>query len=111
MDEHEYQKIILGLQQALNTALIGGNHIASNLIGLIDDPCKYNTTEEAMHDLSTKPERTVTWMNEYEQWCCWKQMMKARDKAVETLKGYNGERLGSFIFDPIPESEPKERKP
>lgn len=95
-------EIILALQKALETALIGGNHIASNLIGLIGMPDKYSTTEEAMHDLATMPEHTVTWMNEYEQWCCWKSMMKARDQAVQALQSYQGERLGAFVFDDSP---------
>ncbi len=93
-------EIIQHLQEALDKALIGGNHIASNLIGLLgagkEFPDFHTSFDEARKILASRPEHTVDWMNEYEQWCCWKSCMDARSMAEKALVGYDGEVLGAF---------------
>lgn len=71
------------LEDCLDHCMVGGNHIASNLIGLIGDPCKYKTCEEAQKGIAEHFPHT--WIGIYEQWCCWHSIMEARHAAEKIL--------------------------
>jgi hypothetical protein len=82
-------RLIADLQLALDTALVGGNSIASALVGLIEGgPTKYKTIEEASK--ITEGEYIITGVEVYEQWLCWHSMVKARKLAENALIGYEG---------------------
>lgn len=88
---------ILALQKALDTALIGGNHLASNLIGILGAGIKYFPPKGTPHEEVQKKLRKRfphTWIGIYEQWCAWNCCMEARDQAEKALEGYTGEVLG-----------------
>lgn len=64
------------VEDALNTVMTGGNHIASQLIGRIGAGFSTElppdtSAEKALHRLGA----TV----EYDMWCAWASMMRARD--------------------------------
>lgn len=76
------------LCKAFDHALIGGNHLASNLIGELgagkeEFPVK-GTPHEKVRQLF-KERFGDRWINYYDQWCCWNALMQARDIVEETL--------------------------
>ena len=69
---------IAALRQALNIAFTGGNHIASELIGMLgggfcDKYPKGSRHEDVLRNLHAT--------TEYELWCAWDALMRARDIA------------------------------
>ena len=70
------------LEDCLDRCMIGGNHIASNLVGFIN-PTKYKTCEEAREGIAER--FPFTWIGIYEQWCCWHCLMQAREAAEKIL--------------------------
>jgi hypothetical protein len=74
--------------KALDTALIGGNYLASNLIHILgaeekNFPLKGTPFEGVRILLSDRfPD---TWLEIYEQWCAWNACMQARDIAEAAL--------------------------
>lgn len=79
---------IQALCKALDTALIGGNHLASNLIGILgasekNFPLKGTDHEKVRIVLSERFPHT--WIGIYEQWCAWNCCMQARDIAEEAM--------------------------
>lgn len=76
------------LCQAIDMMLTGGNHLASNLIGILgagekNFPLKGTPFEEVRECLVSR--FPATWMEIYEQWCAWNACMLARDKVEEVL--------------------------
>jgi hypothetical protein len=66
------------LFQAIHKCFVGGNSIASNLVGLLSPnlPSDFHTCEEASEYLSHTGKEN--WIEIYEQWCCWHEIMEAR---------------------------------
>lgn len=91
---------IAELQKALEMALTGGNHLASNLINLLGAgdgfPDNIISFDEGRKRLYHKRQYVVDWSNEYEQWCCWKSLMDARAIAEKALAEYDGDVFGCF---------------
>lgn len=81
--EVDLAKKLAALEDCLARCMIGGNHIASNLIAMIGDPSKYKTCEEARAKISEHFPHT--WIGIYEQWCCWHSLMEARALAENAL--------------------------
>lgn len=63
------EKRIAELEAALQNVLIGGNHVAL-LIGADHPPYQWEPHEALDHYGAG---------GEYEAWCCWRTIMKARD--------------------------------
>jgi hypothetical protein len=80
----ENQKELHTLEDCLLHCMIGGNSIASNIIGILGDPCKFKDHIEASDALykAFPPKRAY---EIYEQWLCWKSIMEARDAAEKIL--------------------------
>jgi len=76
------------LCDAFDWCLIGGNSLASNLIGLLGAGfCFY--TRDSIKEACKRIYGEKGWIEVYEQWCCWKALMEARDK-VENALGQDG---------------------
>lgn len=67
------------LEQALEKCMIGGNHIASQLIGRMGpDFCdKYPYTGEGPDGVDVLT---------HDLWCCWANIMRARDMVEQPLQ-------------------------
>jgi hypothetical protein len=70
------------LEDCLDRCMVGGNHIASNLRAFIN-PTIYKTCEEAQKGIAEHFPHT--WIEIYEQWCCWHCLMEAREAAEKIL--------------------------
>lgn len=71
---------IAALREAINLALVGGNHIASELIGRVGA----GFSDEFPPDAD--PETVLRRLHatvEYEMWCAWSALMRARQMADE----------------------------
>lgn len=69
------------LVAALDRCMIGGNHIASALIGAIGPgfPERFTSTDQALEELWGKRADTDDMV--YEVWQCWRSIMEARTLA------------------------------
>lgn len=81
------QKAIDVYRTQFNDVMVGGNHLASCLIGSLGGgfaakfPPSMNSTD-ALH--------AIVSISTYDVWCCWKSIMNARDeitKAEAILRG------------------------
>lgn len=76
------------LCKAFEQVLIGGNHIASNLIGELgagkENFPAYGTPFSTVQEILARrfPD---TWIGKYEQWCAWNACMLARDMVEAKL--------------------------
>ena len=76
------------LAQAFNWCLIGGNSLASNLIGILGGTLSQLTRETAWKGIEQRLNEQgldMSVYSVYEQWLCWKSLMEARDQVEQAL--------------------------
>lgn len=82
--ENEAQKA------AIEQMMVGGNHIASVLIGTLGGGFHNDYPADMDHGKAhTKLARAGRNQDTYEVWCCWSAMMRART-ALQSKGGSNG---------------------
>lgn len=64
------------LRAAVELCLIGGNHIASELIGALGPAFSAQYPPGTPHDVVRE---AIGYGNAYEMWCCWDAGMRARN--------------------------------
>lgn len=85
------------LWNAIDKMLIGGNHLASNLISIasVHFPEMDKTHNYAMKWFHDK--LGDTWLQAYEQWCAWKSCMEARENLVKHFgQEYFDKKIGEI---------------
>ena len=88
MDEEAYKKRIKDLEDALELCMIGGNHIASALIGRGVSPSEYTNFSYALERLAVVTDQRIPPdFTNYEMWCCWKCIMTARMAHPDYISG------------------------
>ena len=67
-----------GMREALDLCLVGGNHIASVLIGRLGGGFAGALSPDASHEFARS---RIPDLDTYEIWCCWSAIMRAREMA------------------------------
>ena len=67
---------ILKLRAAVDLMLVGGNHLASYLIGRLGAGFADDLPPHTPHDEARARIRS---QDDYEVWCCWSAIMRARN--------------------------------